>query len=126
MMLAAALAGVLAGALTGSAGAGGPARLADLLVVAAAALVLVASRRLPSARIFLVASAAITWTAASLFFELPGRGGVTARLGWYGILVAGPLAVLLVVLALGRYGREHGTWRRERREPREPRERREP
>ena len=99
------------------AGAGGGPKIADLLVATAAALVLVASRRLPSARLFLVATAAFACTAASLFLELPGRGGVTGRLGSYGIFVAGPLAVLLVILALGRYSREHGAWRRERREP---------
>jgi hypothetical protein len=69
----------------------------------------VACRRLNSRRLFQVATLAFACTAASLFFELPSRGGHAARLGWYGILVAGPLAISLAVLAIMRYSREQGS-----------------
>lgn len=80
---------------------------ADWAVVAAAGVVLFLCRRLPSARLLAVATVVFAFTAASLFLELTSRSGVVARLGWYGLLVAGPLAVILVVMALTRYGREH-------------------
>ncbi len=82
--------------------------IVDILVVGAALLVLAACRRLSSTRLLQVATLVFALTAASLFLELPSRAGLAARLGWYGILVAGPLAIALVVLALVRYGREHG------------------
>lgn len=86
-----------------------PRLITDILVVTAALLALVASRRLSSGRLFQVATVAFGCTAASLFLELTARGGLAARLGWYGILVAGPLAIALVVLALIRYSREQET-----------------
>jgi hypothetical protein len=76
------------------------------LVVLAAILVLAACRRLTSVRLFQVATFFFAWTAASLFLELPQRGGNAARLGWYGILVGGPLAIALAILAIMRYSRE--------------------
>jgi len=85
------------------------------LVVLAAVLVLVACRRLKSVRLFQVATLAFACTAASLFLELPSRGGVATRLGWYGILVAGPLAIALAILAIMRYSRENSTQAEERR-----------
>jgi hypothetical protein len=78
------------------------------VVVAGAALALVVCRRLNSRRLFQVATLAFACTAASLFLELPSRGGYIARLGWYGILVAGPVAIALAVLAIMRYSREQG------------------
>jgi hypothetical protein len=65
-----------------------------------------APRRPTYPRLFLLATVAFLWTAMSLFLELPSRAGLLGRIGWGGILVGGPLAVVLVVLALRRYGRE--------------------
>ena len=79
----------------------------DWAVAGAAVIVLILCRRLTSARILAVATGVFAFTAASLFLELTSRQGIAARIGWYGLLVAGPLAVILVVLALTRYGREH-------------------
>jgi hypothetical protein len=82
---------------------------ADWAVAGAAVIVLVLCRRLSSARLLAVATVVFAFTAASLFLELTSRQGIAARIGWYGLLVAGPLAVVLVVMALTRYGREHAS-----------------
>ncbi len=79
---------------------------ADWAVVAAAVIVLVLCRRLILGPTLAVATIVFAFTAASLFLELTSRQGVLARFGWYGLLVAGPLSIILVVLALTRYGRE--------------------
>ena len=66
-----------------------------------------APRRGPSsARLFLYATLAFVLTAGSLFLELPSREGLLGRIGWCGLVVAGPLAVVLVILALRRYSQE--------------------
>jgi MFS superfamily sulfate permease-like transporter len=88
------------------AAAGSP---ADWAVVGIALTVLVLCRRLSSARLLGVATVVFAFTAASLFLELTSRQGVVARIGWYGLLVAGPLAVILVVMALTRYAQEHSS-----------------
>jgi len=59
-----------------------------------------------SARLFLYATLAFVLTAGSLFLELPSREGLLGRIGWSGLVVAGPLAVVLVILALRRYSQE--------------------
>ena len=59
-----------------------------------------------SARLFLLATLAFVWTAASLFLELSSRPGLLGRIGWTGLLGAGPVAVGLVILALRRYSHE--------------------
>ena len=64
-------------------------------------------RRGPSsARLFLYATLAFVLTAGSLFLELPSREGLLGRIGWGGIVIAGPVAVVLVILALRRYSQE--------------------
>jgi hypothetical protein len=65
--------------------------------------------RLPgpsSTRLFLLATLAFAWTAGSLFLELPYRGGLLGQIGWIGLLGAGPVAIVLVIMALRRYSRE--------------------
>ena len=59
-----------------------------------------------SARLFFWATVTFVWTAVSLFWELPSREGLLGRIGWAGLVLAGPATVLLVILALRRYSRE--------------------
>ena len=62
--------------------------------------------RVSSARLFFWATLTFAWTAASLFWELPAREGILGKIGWGGLLVGGPITVLLVIFALRRYSRE--------------------